>query len=136
MAFNLQAFGRLDALIDCQRIEMGSIEVPASISVTGNIHRRTESLAANTNATMYSDELGDFSILVAASDLNTRLLLTDTQSNTFCLQLRGSGTANKYGAILMIPLDETSNATTTINSVAAFNDSTTDAAKVTVLVVE
>lgn len=135
MSFNLQLFNRLEGLIDGQKLELGSIEIPVSVTVTGNVHRRTETLATNTNATMYSDELGDFSVLVAASDLNTRLLLTDTQSNTFCVQLRGSGTANKYGTILMLPLDETSNATTTINSVAAFNDGT-DTAKVTVLVIE
>src|SRR3972149_5318933 len=135
MTFNLQIWQKLGSGVDGKSITRGSLEKPVSISVTGNKFAKTETIANAANATMYADELGDFSYMRIASDFNTRVVFTDTNSGTFNMQLRGTGRANEYGLPFQLGLDETVNSTTTINSVVAHNESGSTA-KVDIVVVE
>jgi len=135
MTFNLQAWQKLAARIDGESVARGSLEKPISISVTGNRFAKTETIANGANTTMYADELGDFNYLRIVSDFNMRVVFTDTASATFNMQLLGTGRANEYGLPFELGLDETSNSSTTINSVVAHNESGSSA-KVDILVIE
>jgi hypothetical protein len=135
MTVNLQIWQKLAGRIDGESVKRGSLEKPVSLSVTGNIFAKTETIANAANATMYADELGDFTYMRIASDFNTRLVFTDTNSGTFNMQLLGTGRANEYGLPFQLGLDETVNSTTTINSVVAHNASGSTA-KVDIVVVE
>lgn len=135
MSFNLQGYGHAAARIDGETIVLGSLERPISISVTGNIHRRTETIANGANAVIYADELGDFVFLYISSDYTTRVKLTDTGGSTFHLPLKGTGTANKQGLPIMLGDDSTLNSNVSINAVQVFNESGSSA-KVTLVIVE
>jgi hypothetical protein len=135
MTFNIQVWQKLAGRVDGESVKRGSLEKPISISVTGNKFTKTETIANAANATMYADELGDFSYLRIVSDFNTRVVFTDTASATWNVQLLGTGRANEYGLPYQLGLDETSNSTTTINSVVAHNESGSTA-KVDILIVE
>lgn len=134
MSFNLLAWAKATVRLDGETINLGSLEKPVSISVTGNVHERIETIANSANATIYSDELGDFTFLGIVSDFNTRVQVTDTASDTFSLPLLGTGVTNKYGLPLMLG-DDTTNTGASINSVQVFNNSGSTA-KVKLVIVE
>ena len=135
MTATLNVWASAGARIDGRALPLGSHAVPTSISVTGNVHRRRDVIANGANSTMYSDELGRFSFGWIEADFNTRVLLTDTQSATFSLPVRGTGTAGVYGMPLFLPNDVTTNSNVTINSIQVFNDSGSDAT-VNVVIIE
>ena len=123
MAFSLQTYSRFSGRIDNQLTKGGSLEVPVTISVTGNVYNEVATVANGANTTIYNDDLGTFTYLYLASDFNTRAKITDTNSNTFSIQLRGTGEAAKYGIPLTLGLDETTDASNTINTIQVFNTS-------------
>lgn len=123
MSINLQTYGRFSVRIDERTVSAGSIEKPVNISIDGTSHQRVASIANASNTAMYSNELSTFNYLYLASDYNTRIVVMDTESNSFSFQLRGTGEANKYGVEFKLGLDETLNSSVTINSVHAYNTS-------------
>jgi hypothetical protein len=135
MSVNMLIWGRMAGIIDGEDLSEGSLSRSISLSVTGNVHQRVETIANGANAAVYSDELGDFSLFYAVSDFDVRLALTDTQSNAFSIPLKGTGESGKYGVPFMLGDDSTVNSAVSINSAVAYNLSGSTA-KVKVVAVE
>lgn len=135
MSVTLQVFGHVGGLIDKEEVDVGSLHRPVSVSVTGNVHRKTVTIANGANTTLYSDELGNFVLFYAVSDRTTRVVLTDTAGNSFNLPLRGTNTTGKYGVPLILGDDSTVNSNISINSVVVFNESGSSA-KVKLTIIE
>ena len=123
MSVNIQFWGKLAGLIYGEEVRGGSLEIPVSVAVTGNVHRRTAVLANATNSIVYNDELSGFSGAFISSDYNTRVLISDNAANTFSFTLRGTGEGGKMGVPLMLGDDQTSDANTRINTIQIFNTS-------------
>jgi hypothetical protein len=123
MTATILAYGSISALIDGQRLNVGSIDTPASFIVNGQKHEVTWSIANGANAVIYANSLGAFNTVAIECDFNTRIVLTDTASNVFNLGIRGTGKARQYGLPLPITLSTTINAATTINSIVVHNES-------------
>lgn len=129
---NFQVFGRFSGRFDNTVVQGGSIERGVSFTVGGVKYDQVYSIAASANTTIYNNTLaGDFDFIYIASDFSTRLVITDTNSNTFALQLKGTGVANRYGVPFMLGLDETTDSSNTIATIVCHNDvQTTNTAKV------
>jgi hypothetical protein len=123
MATNFQNFCRFSSRIDNTVVQGGTVERPVSFSIAGVKYDTTFSIANAANSTVYSTDLADFDYLWIESDYNVRALLTDTNSNTFSIQIRGSGVTNRYGIPFILGLDETTDASNTVNTVQIFNTS-------------
>jgi len=135
MTVNLQVYSKASALVQGRVVGFGSLDVPASIEITGDKFEKTVPVANAANTVMYADELGGFNYLAIASDYDTRILLTDTGGDTFSLQIRGSGTSNEPGPPQEFFQDHTSDDTDRINAVRVFNESG-NAAQVSLVVLE
>ena len=123
MTATIIGYGSLSALIDGQRVNVGSIDTPASFNIGGQKHEVTWSVANAANAAIYANSLGAFNTVAIECDFNTRVVLTDTESNVFSLGLRGTGKASQYGLPLFISLGTTVNSATSINSIVVHNES-------------
>lgn len=124
---NLQVYSRYSSLIDSNLVDGGSMDIPTNITVNGLVHELTTSVANGANAVVYNDELSSFNFLYLSSSYNTRALITDTASNTFSINLRGTneGSNNnvRLGVALQLGSDKTADANTSINSIQVFNTS-------------
>jgi hypothetical protein len=129
---NFQVYGRFSGRFDNTVVQGGTLERPFSFTVGGVKYDQVYSIAASANTTIYNNTLaGDFDFLFIQADFSTRLVFTDTNSNTFALQVKGTGVAERYGIPLMLGLDETTDASNTIATIVAHNDvQTTNTAKV------
>ena len=135
MAFNLQSYSRFAVRLFGEPVSAGSIEKPVSLSVTGNVHKKTATIANGANTAMYSAELTNFSFLYVASDYDVRLAMTDTDSSSFSVTISGTDVDNEYGIPFVLSSDETVDANTTVNSVVAHNSSGSTAT-VTLIAIE
>jgi hypothetical protein len=135
MSATLNVWASAGARIDGRAFPLGDHNVPTAITVTGNVHERRDTIANAANAVVYSDELGDFVFGWLESDMTTRVVLTDTESNSFSLPLLGTGESGKMGLPLLLGGDDTVNTATTINSIQVFNVSGSSA-KVRCVIVE
>lgn len=129
---NFQVYGRFSGRFDNTVVQGGSLEIPVSFTVAGQKYDQIYSIAASANTTIYNNTFsGDFDFLFIQSDFSVRLVFTDTNSNTFALQVKGTGVANRYGVPFILGLDETTDASNTIATIVAHNDvQTTNTAKV------
>ena len=132
MSVNLQLFARMSARIDNTIVVAGSTERPINYTITGIKHERTVSIANAANAALFAADVSAFSLLWLESDYNTRVLLTDTNSNTFSIWLRGTGVSERYGVPFILANDNTAS-TFIVNSVQVFNTSG-NTAKVHILI--
>lgn len=132
MSVNLQVFTRASARIDNTNVVAGSTERPINYTITGVKHERTVSIANAANSTVFAADISAFSFLLLESDYNTRVLLTDTNSNTFSIWLRGTGVSERYGVPFILANDNTSS-TYIVNAIQVFNTSG-NTAKVHILI--
>lgn len=124
MAINLQAYSRVSTRIDNTVVQAGSIERPVNYAISGTKHDQVVSISNSANSVLYvAADLADFEYLYIASDYDVRLLIGDTNSNTFSLQLRGTGVDNRYGVPFILGYNHTTDASNTINTITAFNTS-------------
>lgn len=136
MAINFQSYTRASVRIDNTVISAGSLERPVNFTVTGTKHDQIVSIANAANSVLYvAADLADFEYLYIASDYDVRLLIGDTNSNTFSIQVRGTGTVNRYGVPFILGYNHTTDASNTINTITAFNTSGSTA-KVRILAVD
>lgn len=119
---NFQVYGRFEGRFDNTVVQGGSIERPVFMNVGGTKFDQVFSIANAANTTIYNAQLSDFDFLFIQSDYDLRLLLTDTASNTFSINIKGTGVNNRYGIPFILGLDETSSGQT-LNTVQAFNTS-------------
>lgn len=122
MTFNLQALARISARIDNTVVNAGTVERPVSISLTGKKYELVESIANAANTVIYNSNLSSFNFLWIESDENVRVKLTDTNSNTFSIWLRGTGVSERYGVPFPLANDNTQS-TYVINTIQVFNTS-------------
>lgn len=124
MAVNLQVFNRASTRIDNTIVFAGSAEIPANFSISGLKYESVFSIANSANTVIFTNSnLSDFELLFIESDYDVRLLIGDTNSNTFSVNIRGSGLDNRYGPALVLSYNHTTDASNTINTVTAFNSS-------------
>ena len=135
MAFTLQSYSRAATQIDGETDNVGSVERPVSIAVDGDVFKTVSTIANGANAVIYNDELTTFNYMHISSDYDVRLKFTDSASNTFNMQLKGTENTNKYGIGFQLGKDETASNAVTLNAVQAFNTSG-NTAKVKIFVVK
>ena len=124
MAFMIQAYTRVAFRVDNTSYHAGSMETPVSINVANEIvFQRVYSIATATNTLVYNDDLANFEFLYIAADFNTRLELTDGNSDTFSINLLGTATSGKYGLPFILGSDVTTNSTSYINTCRVYNTS-------------
>lgn len=130
----LQVFNRASARVDNELLSIGSCEIPVNLAVAGVKYDKTESIANGANSQVFNAQLSAFKFLYVASDHNTRMVITDDNSNSMSFFLRGTGTDNKFGIPFILGFDDTTNTSQVINSVRIFNTSG-NTAKVRIVVV-
>ncbi len=137
MAINFQSYTRASVRIDNTVVSAGSLERPVNFALgTGTKHDQVVSIANAANSVLYAAaDLADFEYLYIASDYDVRLLIGDTNSNTFSIQVRGTGTDSRYGVPFILGYNHTTDASNTINTITAFNTSG-NTAKVRILAVD
>jgi len=123
MSFIVSCYARFASILDGTPYQGGSIEKPTTLVVAGQKEDPTYTIANAANATVYSNSIGQFEFAFIESDMNTRVVLTDTESNVFSLGLRGTGVAGRYGVGLPLGQGTTLNSNTTINSIVVHNES-------------
>jgi hypothetical protein len=121
MSVSLNIWAAAGMQVNSQGFLAGSLHRAITLSLTGNVHDRTEAIANAANAALYSDELGTFGFLYVASDQDVRILVTDNTSASMSFTVKGTATANKQGVPFMLGDDQTSNTSARINSVQVFN---------------
>lgn len=122
MAFNLQVFSRFSIRIDNTDLRGGSFEVPTTFDVDGEVFDRTYSIANAANSVVYNTSISTFNFIFIQSDEDARLLITDTNTNTFSIWTRGTGVTSRYGVPFILANDNTEGAYV-VNTVQAFNTS-------------
>ena len=122
MTTSVQHYSKVSTLIDGKTTGGGSIDTPNSFTIGGQKSDDVFSIANAANTAIYANALGAVKYIYLESDLNTRVVITDTSNASMSLGLRGSGTSNKYGIGMAIGLGTTLNAATTINAISVFND--------------
>ena len=132
MSFNIQVYSRVDGLLGTEAINDGSLDRAVTLPVTGQVLQKTFTIANAASKTIYSTDFANFKFLRVVSDLNTRMVLTDTASNTFAVRLRGTGVADKYGVPFQLGSDVTASGQTLITMVV--HNASGNTAKVKVLV--
>lgn len=136
MTINLQAFTRVSTRIDNTHVFAGSTQIPVNFAINGTKYDKVFSIANAANSVIYTNtNLEDFEYLFIASDYNVRLLIGDTNSNTFSVQLRGTGVDNRYGVPFILAFNHTTDASNTINTITAFNTSG-NTAKIQILAID
>ena len=123
MSVSLNVWAAAGMRVNGVGIPIGSTQKSVTLSLTGNVHDRTEAIANAANAVLYNDELGTFGFLYLASDQDVRVLITDNTSASISLTIKGTAVANKHGVPLMLGDDQTSNTNARINTVQVFNES-------------
>lgn len=134
MTFPVQVWSRVDARLGSEHVKDGSLEVPTSIEVVGNAIEKIVTVANAANSVIYNADLTGFLYLRVVTDFNTRLLITDTASNTFAVRLRGTGVADSFGIPFQLGADDTSSSQT-LNTLQIFNTSG-NTAKIKLLVIQ
>lgn len=123
MSTNLQVFTAFSTRLNGQDKKGGSTANPFNYALTGEVYEFIDAIANGANSVMYSNTLGSFDFLWLQSDYNTRVVITDTNSNTFSLHIRGTAVNNQYGIPLILAFDETDGGTAVINAIQVFNTS-------------
>ncbi len=129
------SYAKVDSRIDENRVDLGSLERPATVTVDGEVYDRVASIANAANSIVYADQLTSFNFVMVQSDQDVRLLITDNASSSFSVTVKGTGVLNKYGVGFMLGSDKTASSSVRINSLQAFNTSGATA-KVRVLIVK
>jgi hypothetical protein len=122
MTTSVQHYTKISSLIDGKLTGGGSIDSPTSFTINGQKSEDVFSIANAANTVIYANALGAPVYLYLESDLNTRVVFTDTANTSMSFGLRGTGTVGKYGIGMVIGLGTTQNTSTTINAVSVFND--------------
>jgi hypothetical protein len=132
----IQAYSRVSARIDNTVVSAGSLERPINFEASGTKYDKILSVANATNTVIYtSTNIEDFEYLYIASDRDVRLLIGDTNSNTFSFNLRGTGVDYRYGVPFILGYNHTSDSGNTVNSITVFNESG-NTAKVAILAID
>lgn len=136
MTINIQAYSRASARIDNTVVQAGSLERPVNFEITGSKYDTVFSIANSANAVIYTDSnLADFEYLWIASDHDVRLLIGDTNSNTFSFNLRGTDKDSRYGVPFILGYNHTTDSGNTVNTITAFNTSG-NTAKIRILAID
>jgi len=123
MAFSAQVWTSVAALLNGVPEGYPGNNRPVSLTIDNDeVYRKIITITNATNAVIYADQLSTFTFMLVACDFNTRLLVTDTNSDTMSFTLRGTAVANQYGVPWMLGEDLTTTGFR-VNAIQLFNTS-------------